>query len=292
MQRCPTCLDELTLDTLAEPQRTIKDCLNELNIHCIHQNRGCQKIVQLQHLKRHEATCEFAPAVCTNQGCGATLNQGNLVRHESEFCEFGKLKCHSCGVMTKTLADMEKRMTRMKRNLANMETNVATSIANMERNLATNMKRKTADTEAAIKNEVTGLKTALVEAFDQMKDVLVKAEDKTEESLRKKKRTAGGGEENIIVAGGYGIDSVEMFKWRQRTWSQLQSMPKVRYATTSLVYNYLVTISGGLFSGCVDDMIRTNIHPNSDFPMRWSECPVKLPTTLACHSSVLYHMTT
>ncbi len=39
----------------------------------------------------------------------------------------------------------------------------------------------------------------------------------------------------------------------------------------------------------VDDMIRMNIHPNPDLSMHWSECPVKLPTKLAYHSSVLYN---
>ena len=32
--RCPTCADELTEETLAEPQRMIKVYLNELNIRC------------------------------------------------------------------------------------------------------------------------------------------------------------------------------------------------------------------------------------------------------------------
>ena len=71
-KRCPTCADELTVETLIEAPRMIKDILNELNIRCLYSERGCQEILQLQHLERHEATCGFTPAVCTNQGCGAT----------------------------------------------------------------------------------------------------------------------------------------------------------------------------------------------------------------------------
>ncbi len=102
-QRCPTCADELTVETLAEPQRMVKDYLNELPTRCVFIDRGCQEIVQLQHLDRHEATCGFTPAVCTNQGCGATVNKRDLIHHESEQCEFRKLKCHSCEETTKTL---------------------------------------------------------------------------------------------------------------------------------------------------------------------------------------------
>ncbi len=151
----------------------VKDILNELNIRCVHKSRGCQDIVQLQHIDQHESTCGFTPAVCTNQGCGATLNQRDLIHHESEVCEFRKLKCHSCGEMTKTLADMEKRMVNVERNLENVERNMKRNTAVMEGKL-----------EAA-NNEVKGLKTALVEGFDEMKDVLVKMEDKKRKTQEK-----------------------------------------------------------------------------------------------------------
>jgi N-acetylneuraminic acid mutarotase len=141
----------------------------------------------------------------------------------------------------------------------------------------------------AVNNEVRGLKTALIEGFDEMKDVLVKMEDKKEENTRKVRNTASGDKENIIVAGGYGTDSVEMFNWRQRTWSPLQSLPKQRYGATSFLHNNHVTIAGGCCPGYVEEMIRMNINPNPDLSMHWSDCPVKLPAKLAFHSSVLYN---
>jgi N-acetylneuraminic acid mutarotase len=122
-----------------------------------------------------------------------------------------------------------------------------------------------------------------------MKDVLVKMEDKIEENTRKVRNTASGDKENIIVAGGAGTGSVEMFNWRQRTWSPLQSLPKQRHGGTSFVFNNHVTIAGGLCSGRGDDMIRMNINPNPDLSMHWSECPVKLPAKLKYHSSVLHN---
>jgi hypothetical protein len=248
----------------------VKDYLNELKIHCVYIDRGCQEILQLQHLERHEPTCGFTPAVCTNQGCGATLNQRDLIHHQSELCEFRKLKCHSCGEMTKTLADIEKRIANVEKNMATNET--------ME-DIKTDMEGKL----EAVNNEVRGLKTALIEGFDEMKDVLV------EENTRKVRNTASGDKENIIVAGGRGPRSVEMFNWRQRTWSPLQSLPKDRFGATSFVHNNHVTIAGGDCSGRVDDMIRMNINPNPDLSTHWSDCPVKLPAKLAYHSSVLHN---
>ena len=320
-RRCPTCADELTEETLIQPPRMVKDYLDELNIRCVYRDRGCEEIVQLQHLDQHEDSCGFTPAVCGNQGCGAILNKRDLIHHESELCEYRKLKCHSCEEMTKTLADVEKRTARMETNQNNMETklvnleknmetqikntdttmkntaimetrlaNVETGMANVQTRMAnveTKMVHMKTDLEGkldAVNNEVKGLRTALVEAFNEMKDVLVKMDGKKEKNARKVSGPSGD-RENIIVAGGYGHDSVEMFNWRQRTWSPLQSMPKQRRGATSFVYNDQVVIAGGWN---VDDMIRMNVDPHPDLSTHWSDCPMKLPAKLARHSSVLY----
>ena len=306
-KRCPTCADELTVETLIEAPRMIKDILNESKIRCLYSERGCQDILQLEHLDRHEATCGFTPAVCTNQGCGVTVNKRDLIHHEGEVCEFRKLKCHSCGKMTKTLAYMEKRMASMEKNMEtnmetrdtmktqmkNIQTNIATNVANMEMRM-TKLERNMADMKTdmegkfeKVNNEVTGLKTALIEGFDQMKDVLVEIK---EENTRKVRNKPSGDRENIIVAGGDGTDSVEMFNWHQRTWSPLQSMPKNRSGATSFVYNNHMTIAGGwCCPDYVDNMIRMNIDPNPDLSTHWSDCPIKLPAKLQHHSSALYN---
>ena len=325
-QRCPTCADELTAETLTEPPRMVKDYLNELNIRCVYHDRGCEEIVQLQHLDQHEDSCGFTLVVCRNQGCGAILNKRDLIHHESELCEYRKLKCHSCGEITKTLADMEKRTERIETNQANAEKNMEKKFTNLEKriethmnNTDTTMKNNTAIMETrmanvetkmanvetkivnmktdiegkleAVNTEVKGLKTALVESFDQMKDVLVKMEDKIEENTRKVRNAQSGDRENIIVAGGEGNDSVEMFNWRQKTWSPLQSMPKKRFGATSFVYNNQLVVAGGYCDGTgrVDNMIKMNVDPHPDLSIHWSDCPIKLPATLLHHSSGLYN---
>ena len=317
-RRCPTCADELTEETLTEPPRMVKDYLNESKIRCVYHDRGCEEIIQLQHLHQHEDLCGYTPTVCTNPGCGATLNKRDLAIHESELCEYRKLKCHSCREMTKTLADMEEKIARIETNQTNVEKNMETKLTNLEKNMETHMKNadttmknntmildtRIANVETkiahlktdmdakfeAVHNEVKGLKTALVEAFDQMKDVLVKMEGNIEENPRKVRNGPSGDRENIIVAGGSDNDSVEMFNWRQRTWSPLSSMATKRWATTSFVYNNQVIIAGGFRGGpYFDNMIRMNVDAYPDLSIHWSEYPVKLPSKMAFHSSVLYN---
>ena len=220
--------------------------------------------------------------MCAIPGCGAALNKRDLVHHQSEVCEFRKVKCHSCEETTKTLANLEKKIT-------NMEQKMEKKMMDMKKEMEKNMEGKF----EIVNNEVRGLKTALVEKFDQVKDVLIKMEDNVKENARKVRNAPSGDRENIIVAGGSGNDSVEMFNWRQRTWSPLQSMPRKCREATSFVYNNQVVIAGGycVGSGHVDDMIRMNVDPHPYLSKHWIECPMKLPATLNYHSSVLYNDT-
>ena len=277
--RCPTCADELTEETLTVPSRMVRGYLNELNIRCVYHDRGCQEIVQLQHLDQHEHSCGFTPAVCRNQGCGATLNKRDLIHHESELCEYRKLKCHSCGEVTKMLADIEKRMVRLETNQANLEKSIEKNIENTA-HLKTNIEGKLED----VNNELKGLKTVLIEGFN-----VLKMEKQKENNAGNFRNAPSRDKENIIVAGDPFNNTVEMFNWRQRTWSPLQSMPKNRYGATSFVYNNQVFIAGGSCDGSgVDDMIRMNVDAQPDLSVHWNECPVKLPAKLRYHSSVMH----
>ena len=268
-QRCPTCNDELTVDTLAEPPRMVKEVINELNINCVYNNRGCQEIPQLQHLNRHEDSCGFAPVVCTNEGCGATVNKRDFVHHESEQCEYRKVECHSCGEITMPLTKKKK--------IANMESKICS------------VEKSVADIGEAVKNEVKGLKKALAESFDQIKDVLVNMEDRIQENKRKIRNTSRGDEGKIFVAGGAGHGTAEIFNWSEKSWATLQSMPVERFGATVFVHDNHVVTAGGYRNGFVDDMIRMKIDPNPDPSTHWSDYPVKLPDKLAYHSSVVYN---
>ena len=277
-RRCPTCADELTEETLTEPNKIVTDYLSELKIRCVYHDRGCQEIVPLQHLDQHEDSCGYIRAVCTNDGCGVTLNKRNLIHHESELCEYRKLKSHSCDELAKTVSGFEKRVTNVEKNIGTIEKNTVDMRGKLEE----------------VNDDVKGLKAALVESFDEIKDVLFKMENKIEENAKKVRNAPIGDRENIIIAGGIisreSLDCVEMFNWRQKTWSPLQSMPNTRWGATSFVYNNEVFIAGGACNECqFDTTIKMNVDPPPDLSAHWSGSPVKLPDKLENHSSVLYN---
>ena len=153
---CPTCADELTVETLAEVPRIVKTYLNERRIRCDFENRGCRKLVLLQNLNRHVAECGFSPVVCRNQGCGQTISKRDRTYHESELCQFTKLKCYNCEEISTMMAGMETKIT-------DLDTKINTNMAHGDTKMEI-MNTKITDMQAkfeAVNNEVRGMKMSL-----------------------------------------------------------------------------------------------------------------------------------
>ena len=315
---CPTCADELTVETLGEVPRIVKTYLNERRIRCDYHERGCRELVQLQNLNRHLAECGFAPVVCGYQGCGQTISKRDRTYHESELCQFKKLKCHNCeevstmmaGIKTK-VADLDTKInTTMAHNKTEMK-NTNTKLNNVDTKLAhTDTKIETINTKIAnlqanmeakfeaVNNEVRGMRMSLnqiKDGFDHLKEaVLEKIESKERKQEKITRNVSGaesGGRENqyIFVAGGWGKNSVEIFNYAQKLWSLLKPMPAHHTRATSFVYNNHVTLAGGLCGfQCRDNMIRMNVHLVPDLSINWSDFAAKLPARMRSHSSVVY----
>ena len=119
---CPTCADELTVETLAEVPRIVKTYLNERKIRCDYEDRGCRELVQLQNLNRHVAECGFSPVICENQGCNQTISKRDRTYHESELCQFRKLKCQNCEEISTMMAGMETKVADLDTKMAHTST--------------------------------------------------------------------------------------------------------------------------------------------------------------------------
>ena len=314
---CPTCADELTVETLTSVPRIVTDYLDERKIRCDYEDRGCRELVQLQNLNRHVAECGFSPVVCGNQGCGQTINKRDRIYHESELCQFRKLKCHNCEEISTMMAGMETKVAGLDTKMALTDTKMAltdTKLNNMDTKLnnidtkmiQTDVKMENINTKItgmqakfeAFNNEVRGMRVSLNEmkdGFDHLKEAVLEKieskETKQKEITRDVSDAASGGRENqhIFVAGGLGKNSVEIFNYLQKLWSLLKPMPVNRCYATSFVYNNYVIVAGGLCAGhFVNNMIRLNIYPNPDLSIDWSHLASKLPGKMYIHSSVVY----
>ncbi|XP_051986949.1 E3 ubiquitin-protein ligase PDZRN3-B isoform X2 [Xyrauchen texanus] len=79
----------------------LKNLILKLDIKCDNHARGCEKIVQLQHLAEHAEMCDYSPAKCRNKGCNEVLNLKDMDAHMRESCDYRAVGiCESgCGLM-------------------------------------------------------------------------------------------------------------------------------------------------------------------------------------------------
>ena len=228
---CPTSADELTVDTLGEVPRIVKTYLNERRIRFDYEERGCRELVQLQNLNGHVAECGFSPVVCGNRGCGQTISKRDRTYHESEQCQFRKLKCYNCEQISTMMASMKTKVTdvdtKINTNMAHNKTemkntntklnnvdtklnNVDTKLKNVEAKLAhSDMKIETTHTKRAnfqtkvearfetVNNEVRGIRMSLNEMkdrFDHLKEAVLEKIESKERKQEKIRRDVSGEE--------------------------------------------------------------------------------------------------
>ena len=87
---CPCCNQDLTVETLADAPRILRNLLSEQRIRCDYHERGCEEIVQLRNLASHVAACGKAPVLCKNEECSSEINKEDQFRHQNEECRFRK----------------------------------------------------------------------------------------------------------------------------------------------------------------------------------------------------------
>ncbi len=106
-QTCPECNEHLTVDTLRRAPRVLNNYLSKLKINCDHASRGCSEFTCLEDLKTHVANCGYAPVLCSHAECGMEINKQEKVHHETEVCEYRKVKCHDCGQIQESVGRLE-----------------------------------------------------------------------------------------------------------------------------------------------------------------------------------------
>ena len=266
-QRCPSCQEELTLETLNKAPRIVTDYLSELKIRCDYFSRGCLESLQLGDLERHLKDCGFTPVLCSNEGCVVEMNKRDRTHHETEVCEFRKVKCHDCSEIRKEVDEVKVNLKEANEKLDEMNINFKTVSEKMEENQ---------------------------HKFDKLATDIRKIKEQTMKEVRGTDNDINNIKPSVVVAGGCDdgrikLRSVEMFDWSTKTWSPLQPMKEYRSGASSFVYEDQLTVAGGWTGDpWTDTMTRLNIKPIMD-STPWLDFPAKLPSKLCGHSNVVYN---
>ena len=321
-------MQPLTVETLRQATRGIRNLLSELQIRCQFFDRGCGKFVQLGDLERHVADCGFAPAVCSNERCHLEVNKQDLLHHQ-KVCERRRLECHSCNEIKremdtvkdnltamnvkldrnennlerieenlkgnwKNLDRNEKKITMMDENLKSNQENVKTVVAKVE--LVQEQLNKQEESNRRLEADNVEIKKCLNEIMKQLESMAQRIPHEVQAEKMKKGIAEGGGmdrELKAIVAGGSGLNSVEMFSLATEEWTPLPPMKKCRQEASSIICRNQIVVSGGQdkhsVTNSVEKLSLNAVLVNQSIP--WENVPTKLPGRLVGHCSVIYNGT-
>ena len=269
---CPSCREELRVETLSQAPRVLTNCLSNLKIHCDYFERGCVGFHQLGDLKSHVEGCGFSPVLCSNDGCLAEINKRDRTHHEAEVCEFRKLKCHDCAALRR---EMDKMNDKLK------------DIEGLKENLS-----KIPDLIRGIKEEIIkDSRTMMAEMKDEIKQSLkqscqgVACVQSQVSQGASQCNTVNNAKGDIVIAGGRAANqvnatnSVEMFTWSTMSWVLSNPLRQGRCSACSFVHKNSLFVAGGRFSvvngSSTNTIERMSITQNSE---QWTDFPAKLPT--------------
>ena len=310
-QTCPTCMESLTVDTLTQAPRGIRNILAELKIHCKFIDRGCGKFIELGDLERHVNNCGFAPAVCSNEGCQLEVNKQDVILHETAVCELRRVQCHGCNELSQEMVKVKVNLTAMNEKLNRNEKQLQRNelslkdVKAVEQNLVAKVElvqeqlNKQEVNNRHIQGDIVGMKKSLNEITKQLERFTQQTlhEVQAEQEVMKKgiaEADEVDTEPKVVIAGGRNrkgrLNSVEMFNLSTRTWTPLQPMRECRCGASSVVYNNMVVVTGGLGdTRTTESMERLPTNAQTDQSISWEKLLAQLPGRLHGHCSVVYN---
>ena len=180
---CHSCNQDLTVESLADAPRIVRNLLSEQRIRCDHHERGCEEIVQLGNLASHVAVCGKAPVVCANEECSSEINREDQFRHENEECRFRKVKCRNCKEMGSMVQEIDTSLGGLCEHVEKLNTNVNDQVEKLNNNVNEQVEKlnnNVNDQVEKLNNNVNEIKaglTAVENRLEEMENMFKKVEN-------------------------------------------------------------------------------------------------------------------
>ena len=306
-QTCPECNEHLSVDTLRRA-RLANNYLSKLKINCDHASRGCPEFICLEELKTHVATCGYTPVLCSNAECGMEINKQDKIRHETEVCEYRRVKCHDCGQiqedvqkMKRSLLELDAKGEETNKELKSKLFEVKQVVGKLEGHLIEKVEalRTSQDQikqeQQEVKKEVKDVKESVSKVnkdVDEVKVMMIQMLEKLNmlKQHNKVPSPAAGildtPKGDILVAGGYYIKnaakSTEIYSWEKNGWFKVSEMNEDHWGASSFIYNNQLFVVGGFYRKTIETL------DLNELPLKWMKYDGELPQCCSDHQTVVY----
>ena len=310
-ETCPECNEHLSLDTLRKAPRVLRNYLCKLKINCDHASRGCAQFICLQELETHVSNCGYAPVLCSNAECGMEINKQDKVYHETEVCEYRRVKCQDCGKMQELagrlggrMMELERKVEENKKEVRNAARNTGDKVEAMNKEMKTASRQTKKEIEKVkkevgeVKNKVKDVKENLSNVnkdVDAVKVMMSQVLEKLNmlEYLNKLPSPTEGmlntPREDILIASGKDDETgTEIFSWEKNGWLEVSPMNEEHAFASSFIYKDQLFVVGGRSTKTIETL------ELSVLPLKWRKFPRELPfpcddfQTVVCQQTVIH----
>ena len=232
------CMDQLTLKTLRPVPRVILEIISQLKKPlCSHVSRGCTENIKADELLLHEQTCDYAPVVCSNEGCKQTVNRRDKESHETKECKFRKITCEDCNEEM-MYVDYEKHQCTLRKEINEVKSRLNEITQSLKQVVLAQgeiLEKLTAH-DQSIKDLQNPLRLASSTTFKREETVFVNGQ--------------------IFIFGGHDLEtqkSFEVFNWATKTWTLIKNgLFFQRRWSFSFVFEKKIMICGGTETGRIE----------------------------------------
>ena len=285
-------------------ERLANNYLSKLKINCDHASRGCPQFTCLEDLKTHVATCGYAPVLCSNAECGMEINKQDKVRHETDVCEYRRVKCHDCGqiqedveTVKKSLLELDGKVEGNSKEMKNIHVEIKLVNKSSERldGKLEALRDQITQEHKQVNKEIKDVKESILKVnkdVDKVKVVMIQVLEKLnmlEQHNKVSFLTAGimnTPKKDILVAGSSGLEnaskSTEIYSWEKNGWFEVSDMNVQHWCASSFIYNNQLFVVGGLNSKTIETL------DLNELPLKWMKCAGELPYCCSGHQTVVY----
>jgi archaellum component FlaC len=288
--------------------------LSKLKINCDHASRGCAELTCVEELETHVANCGYAPVLCSNAECGMVINKQERVHHETDICQYRKVKCHDCGQIQEDVGTLkgslkeldgkvEAANKEMKKTVAKLDGSLRELDGKVEtvKNIQDQMKQD----QQEVKKEVEEVKKEVKEVKKEVKDIKESISKVNKDVDKVKVMTSQVLEklimleppnkppsppipkpprEDMLIAGGRALsnNSTEIYSWEKNGWFEVSSMSKGHCGASSFIHNDQLFVVGGAGTKTIETL------DLNELVLKWIKYPGKLPYRGDDHQTVAY----
>ena len=312
-QTCPECNGHLSVDTLRRA-RVVNNISSKLKINCDHADRGCPEFICHEDLKTQVATCGYAPVLCSNAECGMEINKQDKIRHETEVCEYRRVKCHDCGQIQKDVNTLKGSLSQLNGEVEDMKNNHV-EIKEVAKKLEGRSIELDGKVEALkvsqdqikqdqqhvkqevkqVKKEVTDVNESLSKVnknVNEVKVMIIQVLEKINMLEQHNKmssptaRILNTPRKDILVAGSSWLENASkstiIYSWEKNGWFEVSYMNEQHWCASSFTYNGQLFVVGGFFSRTIEALDLNKL------PLKWMKCPGELPYNCQNNQTVVY----